>query len=61
MGRPGLGVNNMGSGADSPGTGWLGTVVAFLDDQYLGIPLLGSSYGSGQVGRSGHSVQALSP
>lgn len=33
-----LGENSMGSGTDSPGTGWLGTVVAFLDDQCLGIP-----------------------
>ena len=39
----GLEVDNMDSDTDSPGTGWLGSVVAFLDDQYVGIPLLGSS------------------
>lgn len=39
----GLEVDNMDLDTDSPGTGWLGTVVAFLDDQCVGIPLLGSS------------------
>ena len=39
----------------------LGTVVGFLDDQGLGIPLLGSSYGSGPVGPRGHSFPTLSP